>query len=130
MWISGSERGVTPAIERKLKRRNAAEPVIGHLKSNGRLARNFLKGIEGDAMNALLCCAGRNLRKILRKLRLFYAICRFTLRQLLALVRLPAAIAQTMNWRCAHGTAKRAPWSRWIFSFGIFGPRLQLIPVI
>lgn len=71
VWISGSKRGVTQAIERKLKRRNAVEPVIGHLKSDGRLARNFLKGAVGDAMNALLCGAGHNMRKILKKLRLF-----------------------------------------------------------
>jgi len=93
VWLSGSKRGVTQAIERKLKRRNAVEPVIGHLKSDGRLARNFLKGIEGDAMNALLCGAGHNLRKILKKLRLFCAFCGFTLRQLLVLVRLPAMVA-------------------------------------
>jgi IS5 family transposase len=101
VWISGSRRGVTPAIERKLKRRNAIEPVIGHLKSDGRLARNFLKGVEGDAMNALLCGAGHNMRKILRKLRLFYALCGFSLRQLLALARLSAAITSTPThqWR-------------------------------
>ena len=86
VWISGSKRGVTQAIERKLKRRNAVEPVIGHLKSDGRLARNFLKGVAGDAINALLCGAGHNLRKILRKLRLFYAYFCFAMRQLLALL--------------------------------------------
>jgi IS5 family transposase len=89
VWISGSKRGVTPAIERKLKRRNAVEPVIGHLKSDGRLARNFLKGVEGDAMNALLCGAGHNLRKILRKLRLFCVVYSLTVRQLLALLQSP-----------------------------------------
>ena len=41
-------------INKKLKRRNAIEPVIGHLKSDGRLSRNFLKGTEGDAINAIL----------------------------------------------------------------------------
>ena len=65
--------------------------MIGHLKSDGRLARNFLKGVEGDAMNALLCGAGHNIRKILRKLRLFCALCGLTLRQMLALL-LPAAM--------------------------------------
>ena len=73
VWIAGSKRGVTTAIKRKLKRRNAIEPIIGHLKSDGRLGRNFLKGTLGDAMNALLCGAGHNLRKILKQLRLFYA---------------------------------------------------------
>ena len=92
VWISGSKRGVTPAIERTLKRRNAVEPVIGHLKSDGRLARNFLKGVEGDAMNALLCGAGHNLRKILRKLRLFYASCGFIVLELLSRLLLPDVI--------------------------------------
>lgn len=59
------------------------EPVIGHLKSDGRLARNFLKGIEGDAMNALLCGAGHNMRKILKKLRLLCAQLGIKLQQLL-----------------------------------------------
>ena len=73
VWIAGAKRGVTKAIHTKLKRRNAVEPVIGHMKSDGRLARNFLKGVQGDAMNALLCGAGHNMRKILKKLRLFCA---------------------------------------------------------
>jgi IS5 family transposase len=95
VWISGTKRGVTAAIERKLKRRNAVEPVIGHLKSDGRLARNFLKGDEGDAMNALLCGAGHNMRKILKKLRLFYALCALALRRLLALLPIPQISAPT-----------------------------------
>lgn len=73
VWIAGAKRGVTAAIKRKLKRRNAIEPIIGHLKSDGRLARNFLKGTLGDAMNALLCGAGHNVRKILNQLRRFCA---------------------------------------------------------
>ena len=83
VWIAGSRRGVTQAIHRKLKRRNAVEPVIGHMKSDGRLARNFLKGIQGDAMNVLLCGAGHNMRKILKKLRLLCAQWGVTPRQLL-----------------------------------------------
>ena len=70
IWIAGAKRGVTVAIKKKLKRRNAIEPVIGHMKNDGRLGRNFLKGAAGDAMNALLCAAGHNLRKILRQLAL------------------------------------------------------------
>jgi transposase, IS5 family len=73
VFISGAKRGVTPSIHKRLKRRNAIEPVIGHMKSDGRLARNFLKGSHGDAINALLCAAAHNLRKILNKLRLFWA---------------------------------------------------------
>lgn len=35
VWIAGAKRGVTKAIHTKLKRRNAVEPVIGHMKSDG-----------------------------------------------------------------------------------------------
>jgi IS5 family transposase len=87
VWIAGAKRGVTAAIHRKLKRRNAVEPVIGHMKSDGRLARNFLKGIEGDAMNALLCGAGHNMRKILKKLRLLCARLGISMQQLLSAAR-------------------------------------------
>ena len=45
------------------------EPEIGHMKNDGLLGRNFLKGMKDDAMNALLCGAGHNLRKILAKVR-------------------------------------------------------------
>lgn len=83
VWIAGARRGVTAAIHRKLKRRNAVEPVIGHMKSDGRLARNFLSGVEGDAINALLCGAGHNMRKILRKLRLLCALWGIPMRRLL-----------------------------------------------
>jgi transposase, IS5 family len=72
VWIAGAKRGVTQVIKKKLKRRNAIEPVIGHMKTNGRLARNFLKGPQGDAINAILCGAGHNIRKILKRLALFW----------------------------------------------------------
>jgi IS5 family transposase len=84
VWIAGAKRGVTAAIKRKLKRRNAIEPVIGHLKSDGRLSRNFLKGQLGDAMNALLCDAGHNLRKILNQLMLYCVRRKFNLIALLS----------------------------------------------
>ena len=84
VWIAGAKRGVTLAIRKKLKRRNAVEPVIGHMKNDGRLGRNFLKGVAGDAMNALLCGAGHYLRKILRRLALLCARFGVSLNQLLA----------------------------------------------
>lgn len=97
VWIEGTKRGVTQAIHRKLKRRNAVEPVIGHMKSDGRLARNFLKGMEGDAMNALLCGAGHNMRKILKKLRLLCVQLGFTLRELLGYHRVQVIPAEAMS---------------------------------
>jgi IS5 family transposase len=59
-------------IGKRLRRRNAIEPIIGHMKADGRLGRNFLKGADGDAMNALLCSAGYNLRKMLARLGTFF----------------------------------------------------------
>jgi transposase, IS5 family len=56
-----------------IKRRSAIEPTIGHMKSDGRLARNPLKGALGDALHAVLCGAGHNIRLLLSLLRLFVA---------------------------------------------------------
>ena len=70
VYISGQKRGITTQrLKRSLKRRQAIEPIIGHLKSDGLLGRNYLKGTLGDQMNVLLCCAGHNLRLILKRLR-------------------------------------------------------------
>ena len=65
------KRGVSHSIRRELKRRNAIEPIIGHRKNDGLLQRNYLKGVEGDAINVILCGAGQNLRLILKFLRIF-----------------------------------------------------------
>ena len=52
------------AKERKRRgRRSAIEPVIGHLKSDFRMARCFLKGAFGASMNLMLAAAAWNLRK-------------------------------------------------------------------
>jgi IS5 family transposase len=69
VFVSGRRRGVTPTIRRELRRRSAIEPTIGHMKADGRLDRNFLAGTRGDAVNAVLCGAGYNLRLILNYLR-------------------------------------------------------------
>jgi len=72
VFIAGQKRGIkTERLKCSLKRREAIEPVIGHLKSDGLLGRNYLKGTEGDQMNVMLSCAGHNLRLILRRLRIF-----------------------------------------------------------
>jgi IS5 family transposase len=69
VFASGQRRGITPTIRRELRRSSAIEPVIGHMKVDRRLDRNFLAGVRGDAINALLCGAGYNLRLILNRLR-------------------------------------------------------------
>jgi len=48
---------------KQCRRRAAIEPIIGHLKSDYRLSRNFLKGIAGDEINLLLAATAWNLRK-------------------------------------------------------------------
>ncbi len=73
VFIAGQKRGIkTERLKCSLKRREAIEPVIGHLKSDGLLGRNYLKGTQGDQMNVMLSCAGHNLRLILRQLRIFW----------------------------------------------------------
>jgi hypothetical protein len=42
------------------------EPAIGHLKADHRMDRCWLKGSEGDALHAVLCAAGFNIRWLLR----------------------------------------------------------------
>jgi IS5 family transposase len=64
--IAGQKRGLTRLDKRLLKRRNSVEPIIGHLKAEGKLGRCYLKGIQGDALNAILSACGQNLRRLLR----------------------------------------------------------------
>jgi IS5 family transposase len=47
-----------------LKRRSAIEPIFGHYKSGNGLERNFLKGKDGDHINAVLAACGFNMRKL------------------------------------------------------------------
>jgi len=42
---------------KRFQRRAAIEPVIGYLKSDHRLDRNFLKGFNGDQINLLMAAA-------------------------------------------------------------------------
>ena len=69
VYRSGQKRGVHGAIKRELRRRSAIEAVIGHLKTDGHLGRNFLKGRHGDQANAVLTATGYNFRLVLRWLR-------------------------------------------------------------
>ena len=58
----------------ELRRRIAIEPVIGHLKSDGKLERHWLHGTHGDAVNVVLVAAGHNIRLILAWLRIICAV--------------------------------------------------------
>jgi IS5 family transposase len=62
----GKAKSLTKTQRRWLKRRQAVEPAIGHAKHDHGLDRCYLKGAEGDALHAVLCAAGYNLRWLLR----------------------------------------------------------------
>jgi IS5 family transposase len=62
----GKSKRLTDKQRRWLKRRQAVEPVIGHVKQDHGMQRCWLKGSEGDALHAVLCAAGYNLRWLLR----------------------------------------------------------------
>jgi IS5 family transposase len=53
-------------VKKWMKRRSAVEADIGHLKNDCGLKRNYLSGVEGNAMNAILAATGFNFRKLLR----------------------------------------------------------------
>jgi IS5 family transposase len=84
--ISGTRRGLTPALAKLLRRRSRIEPEIGHMKTDGRLARRALKGTLGDALFAVLCGCGHNIRKILAHLR---ALLRAIVAKILAILMQP-----------------------------------------
>ncbi len=83
---------IAARIGKCLKRCQAIEPIIGHLKTDGWLGRNHLKGGEGDSMNELLSCARHNLRLILKRLRdsLARIICRSVFHRIIRLKLAPS----------------------------------------
>ena len=87
VWIGGQVRRATAAIRREMKRRAAVEHVIGHVKAEHRMERNYLKGRDGDRINAVLAAAGYNFSLLLRWLAEI-------LRALIAVFSEPAATAQ------------------------------------
>lgn len=65
VFTSRQKRGVTPSIKRWIKRRSAIEPIIGHMKRSHGLDRNYLKGVAGDKINALMAAIGFNLKQLI-----------------------------------------------------------------
>jgi len=49
--------------------RAGIEPVIGHIKHDHRMIRNYLSGTQGDTINTLLAAAGFNMMKMLRRIK-------------------------------------------------------------
>lgn len=82
----GKYKSLTAQQRRWLKRRQAVEPAIGHLKSDHRMDRCWLQGQLGDAMHAVLCATGYNLRWLLRAM-IRLGLTAFYLRPLLMALR-------------------------------------------
>jgi IS5 family transposase len=76
----GKYKSLSEHEKRLLKRRQAIEPLIGHTKADHRMDRCWLQGAMGDALHALSCAAGYNIRWLLRSIArlglggLFYAL--------------------------------------------------------
>ena len=80
----GKAKSMNRQQRRWLKRRQAVEPTIGHLKSDHRMDRCWLAGSIGDALHTVLCAAGYNLRWLMRAvarlgLKGFFALIAFIL---------------------------------------------------
>lgn len=59
------DKNITKTRRKRHKRRAAIEPVIGHLKYDHRMLRNYLKGVRGDAMNLMLAAAALNFKRVM-----------------------------------------------------------------
>lgn len=59
------DKNMTSTRRKKHQRRSAIEPVIGHLKQDYRMGRNFLKGCFGDAVNVMMAAAAMNFKRMM-----------------------------------------------------------------
>jgi IS5 family transposase len=70
---SAPKKEATQYEKRKARKRFRAragiEPVIGHIKHDHRMLRNYLKGINGDKINTILAGTGFNLKKMLNRIK-------------------------------------------------------------
>lgn len=90
VYVQGKSSADEPAqVKKKLLSRAGVEPVIGHMKEDHRLGRNFLLGLRGDQFNAVMAGCGFNLRKLWRAfiLRIFAALIELVLAPRLAYCR-------------------------------------------
>ena len=109
----GKYKSLSKAERKRLKRRQAVEPIIGHLKSDHGMARNWLKGSFGDAVHVVLCAAGFNFKWLLRAIarfsRLFLA---FLLSSPLSdgLVNFPTAMKRVLQRKISFAQLKNFVW--------------------
>jgi transposase, IS5 family len=79
----GKYKSMAKADRKRLRRRQAIEPTIGHLKADHGMRRTWLKGSLGDGLHVILCAAGFNLKWLMRAIALYLPIT-----QVLGLIRL------------------------------------------
>ncbi len=65
IYVPKPDKNITKKQRRKHSKRAAIEPVIGHLKQDYRLCRNYLKGINGDNINVILAAAAMNFKRVM-----------------------------------------------------------------
>jgi IS5 family transposase len=106
----GKYKTLSDHEKRLLRRRQAIEPLIGHTKTDHRMDRCWLKGAMGDALHALSCAAGYNIRWLLRAIArlglggLFFvliAVCMY------AVSTLWAALVPPKTARANFGVARK-----------------------
>ena len=98
---------LTRSLRRWYKRRSAIEPIIGHMKNDGELGRNYLAGVEGDKINAVMCGCGQNMRKLLRGL----SFLRFFSSVFMSLARASARINNSARvFVHVNGTIRKSIW--------------------
>ena len=59
------DKNISEGKRKKHSKRAAIEPIIGHLKADYRLCRNYLKGILGDLMNVIMAAAAMNFKRVM-----------------------------------------------------------------
>jgi IS5 family transposase len=59
------DKNITTTKRKCHSRRAAIEPVIGHLKHDYRMIRNYLKGTVGDEINVMLAAAAMNFKRVM-----------------------------------------------------------------
>ena len=114
----GKYKTLTALQRRWLKRRQAIEPAIGHTKSDHRMDRCSLRGALGDALHAISCAAGYNIRWLMRaivaqaakaaKAALFVV----SKRPLYGLISVLDTLIALRDVLCSAGSALRAALSR------------------
>ncbi len=89
-----STKRMTRSFRRWYKRRSAIEPLIGHMKNDGRLGRNHLQGKLGDQLNAILAACGQNIRLLLIRAADPARLCQQILRMLHDIARIARPFQQ------------------------------------